>query len=252
MNWGKYLLPVFFASIMAGCSFTGGNAPISDGPTTASVYTVKPGDTLYAISSRYGLDPTVVARENNLSNPSQLFVGQKLKLSVSSTTAANINRVAVNSRSNETVSKPAASETSSQKTVTSSESSPSSPAAAAVKTSGTYSWPASGKVIENFGGLNKGIDIAGKEGESVRAATDGTVLFVGNVQGYGNVAMVRDKAGCVSVYGRAKTVKVKQGQAVKKNQEIAVMGTTDKSPRVHFEIRKNGKPIDPLTMLEKR
>ena len=69
MNCSKYLLPMVFASLMAGCSFTGGNAPISDGSATASVYTVKPGDTLYAISSRYGLDPAVVARENHLTNP---------------------------------------------------------------------------------------------------------------------------------------------------------------------------------------
>lgn len=69
MNCSKYLWPMVFASVMAGCSFTGGNAPISDGSATASVYTVKPGDTLYAISSRYGLDPAVVARENHLTNP---------------------------------------------------------------------------------------------------------------------------------------------------------------------------------------
>lgn len=76
MNCSKYLWPMVFASVMAGCSFTGGNAPISDGSATASVYTVKPGDTLYAISSRYGLDPAVVARENHLTNPSHLLVGQ--------------------------------------------------------------------------------------------------------------------------------------------------------------------------------
>ena len=95
MNCSKYLWPMVFASLMAGCSFTGGNAPISDGSATASVYTVKSGDTLYAISSRYGLDPAVVARENHLTNPSHLLVGQKLRLSVSSSTDANIRRVEV-------------------------------------------------------------------------------------------------------------------------------------------------------------
>ena len=78
MNCSKYLWPMVFASVIAGCSFTGGNAPITDGSATASVYTVKPGDTLYAISSRYGLDPAVVARENHLTNPSHLLVGQNL------------------------------------------------------------------------------------------------------------------------------------------------------------------------------
>ncbi len=220
MNCSKYLWPMVFASVIAGCSFTGGNAPITDGSATASVYTVKPGDTLYAISSRYGLDPAVVARENHLTNPSHLLVGQKLRLSVSSSTDANIRRVEANTKIG--------------------------------SANGTYGWPASGKIIQNFGGLNKGIDIAGSEGEKVHAAVNGTVLFDGQVQGYGKVVMIRDKDGCVSVYGRVKSISVKQGDQVRKGQAIAVMGTTDVSPRVHFEIRKNGKPIDPLTMLQKR
>lgn len=238
MNCSKYLWPMVFASLMAGCSFTGGNAPISDGSATASVYTVKPGDTLYAISSRYGLDPAVVARENHLTNPSHLLVGQKLRLSVSSSTDANIRRVEANTKTQTSSSSSAKSSTSSSTSVGSAN--------------GTYGWPASGKIIQNFGGMNKGIDIAGSEGEKVHAAVNGTVLFDGQVQGYGKVVMIRDKDGCVSVYGRVKSITVKQGDQVRKGQAIAVMGTTDVSPRVHFEIRKNGKPIDPLTMLQKR
>ena len=248
MNCSKYLWPMVFASVIAGCSFTGGNAPITDGSATASVYTVKPGDTLYAISSRYGLDPAVVARENHL------LVGQKLRLSVSSSTDANIRRVEANTKT----------QTSSSSSAKPSTSSSAAPAASASTTqtasssssvgsaNGTYGWPASGKIIQNFGGLNKGIDIAGSEGEKVHAAVNGTVLFDGQVQGYGKVVMIRDKDGCVSVYGRVKSISVKQGDQVRKGQAIAVMGTTDVSPRVHFEIRKNGKPIDPLTMLQKR
>ena len=254
MNCSKYLWPMVFASVIAGCSFTGGNAPITDGLATASVYTVKPGDTLYAISSRYGLDPAVVARENHLTNPSHLLVGQKLRLSVSSSTDANIRRVEANTKT----------QTSSSSSAKPSTSSSAAPAASASTTqtasssssvgsaNGTYGWPASGKIIQNFGGLNKGIDIAGSEGEKVHAAVNGTVLFDGQVQGYGKVVMIRDKDGCVSVYGRVKSISVKQGDQVRKGQAIAVMGTTDVSPRVHFEIRKNGKPIDPLTMLQKR
>jgi lipoprotein NlpD len=246
MNCSKYLWPMVFASLMAGCSFTGGNAPISDGSATASVYTVKPGDTLYAISSRYGLDPAVVARENHLTNPSHLLVGQKLRLSVSSSTDANIRRVEANTKTQTSSSSSAKSSTSSSNTQAASSST------SVGSANGTYGWPASGKIIQNFGGMNKGIDIAGSEGEKVHAAVNGTVLFDGQVQGYGKVVMIRDKDGCVSVYGRVKSITVKQGDQVRKGQAIAVMGTTDVSPRVHFEIRKNGKPIDPLTMLQKR
>ncbi len=253
MNCSKYLWPMVLVSVMAGCSFTGGNAPISDGSSSASVYTVKPGDTLYAISSRYGLDPAVVARENHLTNPSHLLVGQKLRLSVSSSTEANIRRVEANSKTQ--------TSTNSSTKPTAAAAAPAASAAAAQTASagtsagsanGTYGWPASGKIIQNFGGLNKGIDIAGSEGEKVHAAVNGTVLFDGQVQGYGKVVMIRDKDGCVSVYGRVKSISVKQGDQVRKGQAIAVMGQTDVSPRVHFEIRKNGKPIDPLTMLQKR
>lgn len=259
MRFSKYLWPMVFATALAGCSFSGGNAPITDGPTSSMVYTVKPGDTLYAISSRYGLDPAAVARENNLANPSQISVGQKLRLSVSGSTAANIQRVSANtaqSQSSTPASKPAAAAASTSQSASSSSASQTdnskSSDSSSVKTSGIYSWPSTGKIIENFGGMNKGIDIAGNEGEAVKAAADGSVLFVGNVQGYGNVAMVRDKAGYVAVYGRVKSVNVKQGDTVKKGQKIATMGKTDKSARVHFEIRINGKPVDPLTMLQKR
>ena len=84
MSWLKVLAPAAVALIAAGCSFTGGNAPISNGPTTTTVYTVKPGDTLYAVARRYSLDPVAVARENGLSDPSKLRVGQQIKLSISS------------------------------------------------------------------------------------------------------------------------------------------------------------------------
>lgn len=85
--------PAAVALIAAGCSFTGGNAPISNGPTTTTVYTVKPGDTLYAVARRYSLDPVAVARENGLSDPSKLRVGQHLKLSISSGMHQDIERI---------------------------------------------------------------------------------------------------------------------------------------------------------------
>lgn len=254
MNCSKYLWPMVFASVIAGCSFTGGNAPITDGSATASVYTVKPGDTLYAISSRYGLDPAVVARENHFDESVPPIGRSETSLVRIVFTDANIRGVEANTKT----------QTSSSSSAKPSTSSSAAPAASASTTqtasssssvgsaNGTYGWPASGKIIQNFGGLNKGIDIAGSEGEKVHAAVNGTVLFDGQVQGYGKVVMIRDKDGCVSVYGRVKSISVKQGDQVRKGQAIAVMGTTDVSPRVHFEIRKNGKPIDPLTMLQKR
>lgn len=142
MNCSKYLWPMVFASVIAGCSFTRRQCPDNGpGSATASVYTVKPGDTLYAISSRYGLDPAVVARENHLTNPSHLLVGQKLRLSVSSSTDANIRRVEANTKT----------QTSSSSSAKPSTSSSAAPAASASTTQTASSSSSVGSANGTYG-----------------------------------------------------------------------------------------------------
>lgn len=244
MSWFRFIGPVAVVVAAAGCSFTGGNAPITEGPSTTTTYTVKPGDTLYAIARRYSLDPMAIARDNNLSNASALAVGQKLRLSLSSSSAAALNRIQAASAAETPVARPVFSSPSSPVAASS------EPAKPVMSSRGTYAWPAKGQIIERFGPTNKGIDIGGKEGDLVRAAASGDVLFVGHVRSYGNLIIVKHPGSDVTAYGWNKKILVKQGDKVNAGDPIAQMGTTEKSPRVHFEVRRNGKPIDPTSELK--
>lgn len=118
-----------------------------------------------------------------------------------------------------------------------------------------WSWPAAGKVIEKFDDTrNKGIDIAGTEGEPVMAANDGEVVYVGSsLRGYGNLVIVKHTDDFLSAYAHNRNILVKQGQTVKRGQRIAELGRSDADmPKLHFEVRRQGKPVDPLRYLPPR
>lgn len=116
-------------------------------------------------------------------------------------------------------------------------------------------WPTSGKVIETFDDpRNKGIDIAGNEGAPVQAAADGEVVYVGSaVRGYGNLVIVRHSDDFITAYAHNRKVLVAEKQSVKRGQVIAELGRSDADrPKLHFEIRHQGKPVDPLKYLPAR
>lgn len=118
-----------------------------------------------------------------------------------------------------------------------------------------WQWPANGKLLTSFAeGSNKGLDIAGKTGDAVQAAADGVISYAGSgLRGYGNLVVIRHNATWLSVYAHNSKILVKEKQAVKRGQQIAEMGSTDAaSPRLHFEIRQQGKPVDPQTILPAR
>jgi lipoprotein NlpD len=118
-----------------------------------------------------------------------------------------------------------------------------------------WSWPATGKVIEPFDDpRNKGIDIAGKEGDPVLAANDGQVVYSGNgLRGYGNLVIIKHTDDFISAYAHNRQILVKQGQTVKRGQRIAEIGRTDADvPKLHFEVRRQGKPVDPMKYLPAR
>lgn len=116
-------------------------------------------------------------------------------------------------------------------------------------------WPTAGKVIETFDDpRNKGIDIAGNEGAPVQAAADGEVVYVGSaVRGYGNLVIVRHSDDFITAYAHNRKVLVAEKQSVKRGQPIAELGRSDADrPKLHFEIRHQGKPVDPLKYLPAR
>jgi lipoprotein NlpD len=118
-----------------------------------------------------------------------------------------------------------------------------------------WAWPVSGPVIAGFNdSTNKGLNISGKAGTPILAAANGTVLYVGNgVRGYGNLVVVKHNATYISVYAHNSKILVTEQQAVTKGQKIAEMGDSDADQvELHFEIRRQGKPVDPMKYLQPR
>uniref|UniRef100_UPI0025C446E9 murein hydrolase activator EnvC family protein n=1 Tax=Elioraea sp. TaxID=2185103 RepID=UPI0025C446E9 len=124
---------------------------------------------------------------------------------------------------------------------------------------GRFAWPVRGEVVSGFGSkgggmVNDGLNIAAPRGTPVRAAADGVVLYAGNeVRGFGNLVLVRHDSGWVTAYGHTDRVLVKQGQRVRLGEEIARVGSTGAvgSPQLHFQVRRDGKPVDPAAHLER-
>ena len=117
----------------------------------------------------------------------------------------------------------------------------------------TWIWPAEGKILASYEGKNKGIDIAGKAGQNVVAAADGRVTYAGAFRGFGNMVIVKHSENLLSVYSHNQSILVKQGDSVKRGQKIAEMGNSDSDAvKLHFEVRSQGKPVDPAQYLPKR
>ena len=119
----------------------------------------------------------------------------------------------------------------------------------------SFSWPGSGSVIERFDeARNKGLDIAGKAGDAVVAAADGRVVYAGaGLRGYGNLIILKHNNTYLTAYAHNQALLVKEDQTVKRGQKIAEMGSTDSDRvKLHFEIRRLGKPVDPAKLLPAR
>lgn len=135
------------------------------------------------------------------------------------------------------------------------ERSTETPAASVVEEENvSWMWPADGKIVASFDDGKKGIDIAGKNGQQVVAAGSGKVMYAGSgIRGYGNLVIVKHTSNLLSAYAHNKTILVKEGQIVNKGQKIAEMGSSDADAvKLHFEIRQQGKPVDPSKFLPNR
>lgn len=119
---------------------------------------------------------------------------------------------------------------------------------------GDWTWPTAGRVTQSFDANSKGISLAGRIGDPVVAAADGRVIFSGNgPRGYGNLVIVKHQNELLSVYAHNRSLAVKEGQNVRRGQKIAELGDSGtSSPRLHFEIRQQGKPVDPVKFLPRR
>ena len=241
-----------------------------DAPRASSAdgtYRVQPGDTLTSIAAAFGRDVKEIARWNNIVDPSRIYVGQSLRVVPPSAETAAVLPVApttpATTRPLEGPAAAAGAAPPPASTAPGAETKPApGPVAAipeskppAAAPSSDWIWPASGRVIDKFDEKrNKGIGIAGKEGDPVVASADGQVVYSGSgLRGYGNLVILKHNDDFISAYAHNKQILVKQGQTVKRGQRIAEVGRTDSDePKLHFEIRRQGKPVDPLAYLPPR
>lgn len=226
-------------------------------------YTVKPGDTLIRIALENGQSWRDLVKWNGLENPNLIEVGQVLRVVTPGVDAAGVNARPVSSAKVETKpldGKPAAAAASAASAASAAASSAQSPApAVAAAKEGDdepqFGWPSSGGILMGFDEVkNKGLAFAGKAGDAVLAAADGRVMYAGSgLRGYGNMIIIKHNATYLTAYAHNQTLLVKEDQPVRKGQKIAEMGSSDADQvKLHFEVRKQGKPIDPAKLLPAR
>ena len=253
--------------VLTGCAGELARAPVEQrGVARPSVpvsvtsrprqHVVVKGDTLYSIAWRFGHDFRELAKANGIVSPYTIYPGQELALTGKpvagmskrkppaggKTSAASTSAVSTTAASTVAV-KPASAGKSTARP---------KPAAAG---SVAWLWPTRGKVVKTFLGENhKGIDISGKSGDAVNAVAHGEVVYAGSgIVGYGNLLIVKHGETYLSAYGYNRRLLVAEGERVAAGQRIAEKGdSATNEVKLHFEIRREGRPVDPLKLLPRR
>ncbi len=230
-------------------------------------YMVKPGDTLIRVGLETGQSWKDILKWNNLENPNVIEVGQVLRVvapgadpnavATRPVTTAKLETRPLDAPRSQTA--PAASAAVPAATATPPAPPPpvlpTPPVAREGDEDINWLWPAKGAIVGAFDETRtKGLAIAGKAGDPVSAAADGKVVYAGSgLRGYGNLVIIKHNNTYLTAYAHNQSLLVKEEQAVKRGQKIAEMGATDaERVQLHFEIRKQGKPIDPAKLLPPR
>lgn len=276
------LLALLSACVLAGCANKNRPAPVEDRSPNATkapvkmiagadnsgkpgYYSVKSGDTLIRIGMDNGQSWRDIARWNNIENPNLIETGQVLRVTPPEETGVVVRPV---SSTNVVTSPAPASAASAPATATNtaavrppaSAASPPNSSTPAINLANTdsaeetvsFQWPTRGNVLAGFDEVkNKGIDISGKAGDPVLAAADGKVVYAGSgLRGYGNLVILKHNNTYLTAYAHNQSLLVKEDQAIKRGQKIAEMGNSDADQvKLHFEIRRQGKPVDPAKYL---
>jgi lipoprotein NlpD len=230
-------------------------------------YTIKPGDTLIRIGLDNGQNWKDLMRWHNLSNPNLIEPGQVIRIvapgvdpataTTRPVTTARVETRPLDSRPGASAPPGTASSAASQAAPAAAQREPAAAAAPAREGDDdvTWGWPATASVSTPFDeARNKGLVFRGKAGDPVFAAADGRVVYAGSgLRGYGNLIILKHNPTYLTAYAHNQTLLVKDDQSVKRGQKIAEMGSTDAdSVQLHFEIRRQGKPIDPARLLPPR
>jgi len=249
----RILVLLAIAGLLAACGSSrvyreGGSRTRVSTPKYGASTVVKRGDTLYRIAVNNGISPLDLAMWNNIRAPYTIYPGQRLRLypeSRTRRTASTTTRPATRPGS-----RPPARPATTPARPAPVRSSPEPAAASNI----AWRWPADGQLVGRYVSgepTKQGIDIAGTGGAPVRAAGDGVVVYSGSgLVGYGELIIVKHDDEWLSAYGHNRSRLVNEGQLVKAGQQIAEMGRTGAArDMLHFEIRHNGKPVDPLRYL---
>lgn len=245
-------------------------------------YVVKRGDTLYRIALDHGQSYSDLVAWNNLKNPNDIKVDQILRVAppevngaqpvaLATTSSIEVKPLSVSSGSTKVtpkgdkrpysesnlaeLQKPDGVAVAPAKTESAALKSPDKAAEPAADADTVdWMWPVDGKLLAGFDDKNKGLDIGGRMGQDIFAAGAGKVMYAGSgIRGYGNLVIVKHNNSLLSAYAHNKTILVKEGQSITKGQKIAEMGNSDSdSVKLHFEIRLQGKPVDPSRYLPAR
>jgi len=256
------------ALMLAACTSTvvrqgAAPPPRSSTPKYGATVQVQRGETLYGIAFRNGIDVRDLAAWNRIGPPYTIYPGQSLRLyprTGSTVATGNAGRIVPGPSqlpSTPTPARPAPPRATAP-TVTPTPTptpaaTPATPAASGI----AWRWPAEGQLLSRYVAgepTKQGIDIAGNGGAPVRAAGDGVVVYSGSgLVGYGELIIIKHNDAWLSAYGHNRNRLVNEGAVVKAGQQIAEMGRSGAArDMLHFEVRHNGKPVDPLTYLPKR
>ncbi len=256
----------FVCFLTTACSYevlhySSGSSPTSRSTSSSQsaipstgYHRVKSGESLFSIAFRYGLDYRDVAEYNRISSPYVIYPNQKIRLSVPTKNTQT---------EPELVAKTSPTRAAKASTPTPTQSAKKAPVTKVTKATNTpqnvasWHWPVDGTVTQGFsnaGVSSKGIDIKGKKGALVKAAADGVVVYSGNgLIGYGNLVIVKHSDVYLSAYAYNESILVKEQQNVKAGDSLAVIGGKGSNkPVLHFEVRRDGQPIDPLKILPKK
>ncbi|MGD2119081.1 MAG: peptidoglycan DD-metalloendopeptidase family protein [Chromatiales bacterium] len=250
-------LPLLMVMLLSGCTSTW-KAPVASHETPArqpakivsstqpsrkshapavnnsGIYRVQKGDTLYGIAWQTGVDYKQLAAWNAIAYPYTIFTGQVLRTRASKKVASHSKSRPKKPESRQ-VSKKVEPVSHNRKNL-------------------SWTWPTRGKIIQGFKSRDdtrKGIKLEGRTGQKIVAAESGKVVYSGSgLIGYGKLIIIKHNNTYLSAYGHNRSLKVKEGDQVTKGMQIAEMGLIDDGkPALHFEIRKNGKPINPVALL---
>ncbi len=264
---------VVLAAFLSACGGSDYRAPVEDrrGSTHQKVdasaapdrYDVRSGDTLYAIAFRYGKDFRQLAAANNIRSPYTIYPGQRLYMNRPAPMAAAVTQSAQpetpspRPSSNTVTTGGSAAAAGAQAAAKKPSSKPGSAQGSSVLNGGgsSWQWPTSGAVTRGFSStVHKGIDIGGKRGDAVKAASNGKIVYAGNgIVGFGELIIIKHSETYLSAYGHNHRLLVAEGEAVRQGQKIAEKGSSGTNAvKLHFEIRREGKPVNPVALLPPR